>query len=46
MILPDMNVLIYAFRRDRPQHQACHSWLATIACLVEHPADPSRDTTL
>jgi hypothetical protein len=26
MILPDVNVLIYAFRRDLPQHR----WLATV----------------
>ena len=23
MILPDVNVLIYAFRRDMPQHVVC-----------------------
>ena len=27
MILPDVNVLIYAFRADVPQHAVCHSWL-------------------
>lgn len=27
MILPDVNVLIYAFRRDAPQHAVCRSWL-------------------
>ena len=27
MILPDVNVLIYAFREDMSQHAACHSWL-------------------
>jgi uncharacterized protein len=30
MILPDVNVLIYAFRRDLPQHALCRSWLAEI----------------
>src|ERR1700731_3886612 len=30
MILPDVNVLIYAFRRDLPQHGVCHPWLATV----------------
>ncbi|HXP73199.1 MAG TPA: type II toxin-antitoxin system VapC family toxin [Stellaceae bacterium] len=27
MILPDANVLIYAFRRDVPQHALCRAWL-------------------
>jgi uncharacterized protein len=27
MILPDVNVLIYAFRTDVPQHPLCRSWL-------------------
>ena len=27
MILPDVNVLIYAFRKDVPQHAACNAWL-------------------
>jgi toxin-antitoxin system PIN domain toxin len=27
MILPDVNVLIYAFRQDVPQHAACRPWL-------------------
>jgi len=30
MILPDVNVLIYAFRPDAPQHSLCHSWLSGI----------------
>ena len=30
MILPDVNVLIYAFRSDVPQHRMCHSWLAGV----------------
>ena len=30
MILPDVNVLIYAFRRDMPQHAVCRAWLAQI----------------
>ena len=29
MVLPDVNVLIYAFRRDVPQHAVCRQWLAT-----------------
>jgi uncharacterized protein len=27
MILPDVNVLIYAFRRDSPYHAICKPWL-------------------
>jgi toxin-antitoxin system PIN domain toxin len=27
MILPDVNVLIYAFRKDVPQHAICRPWL-------------------
>jgi uncharacterized protein len=27
MILPDVNVLIYAFRRDAPHHAVCNTWL-------------------
>jgi hypothetical protein len=27
MILPDVNVLIYAFRKDVPQHATCNQWL-------------------
>jgi uncharacterized protein len=30
MILPDVNVLIYAFRQDVPQHAVCRPWLAEI----------------
>lgn len=31
MILPDVNVLIYAFSRDVPQHATCRAWIeATI----------------
>jgi hypothetical protein len=30
MILPDVNVLIYAFRKDAPQHARCNSWLTRI----------------
>jgi toxin-antitoxin system PIN domain toxin len=31
MILPDVNVLIYAFRKDTPQHAVCRPWLAGVA---------------
>ena len=30
MILPDVNVLIYAFRQDVAQHTMCNSWLTRI----------------
>ena len=30
MILPDVNVLIYAFRRDLPQRAMCRAWLVAV----------------
>ena len=30
MILPDVNVLIYAFRQDAPHHTVCRPWLAEV----------------
>jgi uncharacterized protein len=30
MILPDVNVLIYAFRTDVPEHAICRPWLNRI----------------
>jgi len=30
VILPDVNVLIYAFRQDIPQHEVCRPWLERI----------------
>ncbi|HEY4773584.1 MAG TPA: type II toxin-antitoxin system VapC family toxin [Xanthobacteraceae bacterium] len=30
MILPDVNVLICAFRKDMPQHAVCRRWLAGV----------------
>jgi toxin-antitoxin system PIN domain toxin len=30
MVLPDVNVLIYAFRADTSQHAACKPWLDSI----------------
>lgn len=30
MILPDVNVLIYAFRPGVPQHAQCHAWLQRV----------------
>jgi toxin-antitoxin system PIN domain toxin len=30
MILPDVNVLIYAFRADVPQHALCNPWLTDV----------------
>ena len=30
MILPDVNVLIYALRKDVPQHEVCRRWLNSV----------------
>jgi len=30
MILPDVNILIYAFRKDMPEHAVCNPWLTQI----------------
>ena len=30
MILPDVNVLVYAFRQDVPQHALCRRWLSDV----------------
>ena len=30
MILPDVNVLIYAFRQDSAQHGVCRTWLVDV----------------
>lgn len=30
MILPDVNVLIYAFRADVPQHSVCRPWIEKV----------------
>jgi toxin-antitoxin system PIN domain toxin len=30
MILPDVNVLIYAFRKGVPHHAACRAWLDAV----------------
>lgn len=30
MILPDVNVIIYAFRKDAPQYSLCNSWLTKV----------------
>jgi len=30
MILPDVNILIYAFRTDLPQHADCRQWLLDV----------------
>lgn len=30
MILPDVNVLVYAFRADTPHHSSCARWLQSI----------------
>lgn len=36
MILPDVNVLVYAFRDAAPEHQAYRRWL-TEAVATDHP---------
>lgn len=30
MILPDVNILIYAFRQDAAHHAVCNSWLTEV----------------
>jgi toxin-antitoxin system PIN domain toxin len=30
VILPDVNVLIYAFRKDVPEHAICNLWLTAV----------------
>ena len=30
MILPDVNVLIYAFRKEVPEHSVCRRWLDSV----------------
>jgi toxin-antitoxin system PIN domain toxin len=30
VILPDVNVLIYAFRSDTPHHEICKKWLDSV----------------
>lgn len=30
MILPDVNVLVCAFRSDSPQHEVCRAWLIDV----------------
>jgi toxin-antitoxin system PIN domain toxin len=30
MILPDVNVLIYAFRAEVPEHERCRDWLDSV----------------
>ena len=30
MILPDVNILIYAFRKDMPEHALCNPWLRDV----------------
>lgn len=41
MILPDVNILIYAFRADAPQHVAARRWL-TDAVASDAPFGVSR----
>src|SRR5262249_24437074 len=30
MVLPDVNILIYAFRTDVPEHAVCNPWLTEV----------------
>lgn len=30
MVLPDVNVLVYAHREDTPHHEACRAWLESV----------------
>jgi toxin-antitoxin system PIN domain toxin len=30
VILPDVNILVYAFRQDVPQHAICNPWLTSV----------------
>ena len=30
MILPDVNVLVHAFRSDSPDHEVCRMWLDSV----------------
>ena len=36
MILPDVNVLIFAFRKDVPQHAVCRPWLEGVVTGDAH----------
>ena len=36
MILPDVNVLIYAFRADAPKHETCKPWLDALVADDAH----------
>lgn len=41
MYILDANILIYAFRRDAPQHQPCHTWLTRTLSQGEDVTAPS-----
>ena len=36
MILPDVNVLVYAFRRDTRDHERCRRWLEEVFGFTDH----------
>ena len=36
MILPDVNVLIYAFRKDSPRHTEARAWLQAVIASDAH----------
>jgi toxin-antitoxin system PIN domain toxin len=41
VILPDVNILLYAFRKDTPQHKRIHPWLTSIV-VADAPFGVSR----
>jgi toxin-antitoxin system PIN domain toxin len=36
LILPDVNVLVHAFRADSSDHELCHGWLASVVNGESH----------
>ena len=36
MILPDVNILVHAFRSDSPQHDMCRIWLNSVVNSDTH----------
>ena len=37
MLLIDVNVLVYAYREDAPNHTAYHSWLGPTSSALASP---------
>jgi predicted nucleic acid-binding protein len=38
MLLPDVNVLIYAHREDAPEHERYAAWLRALTASERYPA--------